>query len=180
MRTICLDTEIGKHQVLVVDSTMEIKGTIEWTRAVTLVVTDEAYTLIPRADGSLVRSPNFSMKKPLVVCLKRFVNRPNKTYRNDDIVSKKTILIRDNWTCQYCGNFGDTIDHIHPKSRGGGNTWGNLCAACHDCNESKANKTPKEAGLKSPVIPKSFAPARKSMLQSAVYKALEDMMFEES
>lgn len=32
---------------------------------------------------------------------------------------RQMILERDNYTCQYCGEYGDTIDHIIPKSKGG-------------------------------------------------------------
>jgi 5-methylcytosine-specific restriction endonuclease McrA len=176
MIPICLEKEIGTNQTLVVDSTMSIQGRVDWTRAVTLLMADEAYTLIPRADGSLVRSPTMSIRKPLVVCLNKYVKRQSKIMLPDDSVSKKTILIRDNWTCQYCGKFGDTIDHILPKSRGGGNTWGNLCAACKSCNGAKDNMTPKEAGLKNPVIPQMYSSRRQNALQDAVFKELELMM----
>lgn len=148
---------------------------VDWTKAVTLVVTEEAYVLIPRADGSLVRSPSLAIPHPLVVCLNKYVPRRNLRVKSDEIVSKKIILVRDDWTCQYCGDYGDTIDHIFPKSRGGGNTWSNLCVACKDCNGSKADLTPKEAGLRQPVIPSVYSPKRQQILQTAIYKELEAM-----
>ena len=43
------------------------------------------------------------------------------------------ILERDKHVCQYCGPDGNkatTIDHVLPKSRGGGSNPGNLVAAC--------------------------------------------------
>lgn len=171
-----LEKEIGRNQTLVVDSTMEIKGVVDWTRAITLIVSEEAYTLIPRSDGSLVRSPSRSIERPLVVCLNKFVKRHNRTIEPEENVSRKIVLIRDDWTCQYCGKFGDTIDHIIPKSRGGGNTWGNLCAACKDCNGSKGDLTPAEAGMKDPVIPSIYSPKRNQLLQRAIYTELEAMM----
>ena len=40
-----------------------------------------------------------------------------------------------------------TIDHILPRSRGGGNTWENLVCSCVKCNVKKGNKTPLEANM---------------------------------
>jgi 5-methylcytosine-specific restriction endonuclease McrA len=63
-------------------------------------------------------------------------------------LSRRNILERDGHTCQYCGHFGDTIDHVHPRSRGGGNSWANCVCACAPCNRKKKNMTPREAGMK--------------------------------
>jgi 5-methylcytosine-specific restriction endonuclease McrA len=41
-----------------------------------------------------------------------------------------------------------TVDHIHPKSRGGENTWLNLVTCCGSCNRKKGDKTPDEANMK--------------------------------
>jgi 5-methylcytosine-specific restriction endonuclease McrA len=59
--------------------------------------------------------------------------------------------------CAYCGGRATTVDHIVPRSRGGGSTWQNLVAACASCNERKGNRTPAEAGLKLRVKP--YAPS---------------------
>lgn len=61
--------------------------------------------------------------------------------------SRSGVLERDENTCIYCGKYGDTIDHIIPQSRGGGNTWGNTACACEKCNNRKADRTHKEAGM---------------------------------
>lgn len=49
------------------------------------------------------------------------------------------ILERDSYTCHYCGNYGDTVDHIIPKSKGGITTPKNCICACNDCNIEKAD-----------------------------------------
>lgn len=71
-------------------------------------------------------------------------------YEHDGEVlpTRKQILRRDNHTCAYCGKPGSTIDHIHPQSRGGKNTWDNLITACQKCNNIKDDRTPQEAGMK--------------------------------
>ncbi|CDN16190.1 HNH endonuclease family protein [Richelia intracellularis] len=56
---------------------------------------------------------------------------------------------RDGHTCQYCGYTGDelTIDHVVPRSRGGGDSWENLVTACVRCNVKKGSRTPQEAHM---------------------------------
>ena len=45
---------------------------------------------------------------------------------------------------------------MQPRSRGGTSTWENCVLACLDCNQKKANRTPREASMllpRSPVRP---------------------------
>ncbi len=77
---------------------------------------------------------------------------------------KKNLLLRDNSTCQYCntevrGRNG-TVDHVVPRShfknKNDSNTWDNLVISCHQCNNKKGSRTPKQAGMKllrEPKIP---------------------------
>ena len=78
---------------------------------------------------------------------------------------------RDKSTCQYCGSKKHlTIDHVMPRSRGGGNTWKNLVACCSRCNVYKGNKTPREAGMK--LMNKPYEP---SVFSSVFYEDAEDI-----
>lgn len=52
---------------------------------------------------------------------------------------KLKILERDSYTCQYCGEAGDTVDHIKPLSKGGRTDFDNCICACWKCNQSKAD-----------------------------------------
>lgn len=170
-----LENLIGREEVVQVDSSIKIVSTVNWATAITKVLSDEAYVLIPRSNGEKLYSPNLVIEKPLVIGLKVHVPDAKVIRMNlDDHVSKSKILIRDNWTCQYCHSYGNTIDHIMPKSRGGLNTWGNLCVACQKCNGFKSNHTPQEVGFKMPKIPNIFVPLRKeNKLQDALYSDLE-------
>jgi hypothetical protein len=60
---------------------------------------------------------------------------------------RDAVLRRDRRRCAYCGGTADTIDHLVPRSRGGGWTWRNTVAACGRCNSRKGNRTPAEAGM---------------------------------
>ena len=71
--------------------------------------------------------------------------------------SRPGVLARDSRRCGYCGKPASTIDHILPRSRGGGNTWENTVAACGRCNGRKGDRTPAEARM-----PLRFAPAAPS------------------
>jgi 5-methylcytosine-specific restriction endonuclease McrA len=56
------------------------------------------------------------------------------------------VLRRDSQRCGYCGASASTIDHVHPRSRGGKDTWENLVACCLRCNNVKGDRTPAEMG----------------------------------
>jgi 5-methylcytosine-specific restriction endonuclease McrA len=64
-------------------------------------------------------------------------------------LSRRNLLHRDNYTCQYCGDRRHdlTIDHIVPRSKGGTDSWENVVAACLKCNVKKGDRTPKEANM---------------------------------
>ena len=61
--------------------------------------------------------------------------------------SRGGVLTRDGKRCAYCGATASTIDHVLPRSRGGGNTWPNTVAACGRCNQRKGDRTPAEARM---------------------------------
>jgi 5-methylcytosine-specific restriction endonuclease McrA len=88
-------------------------------------------------------------------------------------VTFPAILQRDKHTCGYCGSFGNTVDHIVPKSRGGKETWGNCVTACSDCNGWKADRTPEEAGMELLWPPK--VPNGSEKLQKRIWRTLENL-----
>ena len=93
---------------------------------------------------------------PSVIRLLEYRRIPHQTRA----LSRKNILMRDRFTCQYCHkvfNSGDlTLDHVIPRSRGGETNWENLVACCHVCNNRKGNRTPEEANLKILHAPRPF------------------------
>lgn len=101
--------------------------------------------LLEASNGKVIRSVSLTMPFPSVVRLSSFVRIPYKKI----ILSRKNILRRDGHRCQYCGR-GDvplTLDHIHPRSKGGEDSWENLVAACVKCNNRKGDGTPEESGM---------------------------------
>lgn len=61
---------------------------------------------------------------------------------------KPIILQRDNNTCFYCGEYGDTIDHMTSKFNGGLNTPKNCVCSCFKCNNEKGDMNFEEYILK--------------------------------
>ena len=75
-----------------------------------------------------------------------------KLFRARVPCTKENIWARDKHRCQYCGNVvtkkDRTLDHVLPKSRGGGRSWENLVTSCVTCNGTKGDRTPEEAGMR--------------------------------
>ena len=88
---------------------------------------------------------------PSVLRLRELVKRPTPQLK----MSRKAILARDDFTCQYCGSKSNlTLDHVFPRHRGGETTWENLVTCCLRCNNKKGPLTPNEAGMRLPQPPR--------------------------
>jgi 5-methylcytosine-specific restriction endonuclease McrA len=111
-----------------------------------------------------LRTPSTVFEVPSVLRLRYYVNVP----RRGAVWSRRGVLSRDAYTCIYCGaRPGDrrngrwvtradmTLDHLVPRSRGGGSTWVNTACACRWCNHRKADRMPHEAGMRLRWEPKT-------------------------
>ena len=141
-------------QTLKLDSAFKPIALISWQDAISLVLLGKAYVI--EAYEQFIRSAKRAWQMPAVIVLKRFVDYEYVGFS----CNRKNILLRDNFTCQYCRKFFYaeflTIDHVIPKSRGGKKSWHNLVAACRACNQRKGNRLPDEVKMfpiKKPVIP---------------------------
>ncbi|RNC84686.1 MAG: HNH endonuclease [Balneola sp.] len=100
-----------------------------------------------------LRTPRDAYQYPSVIRLRSYIRIPYTKV----VLSRRNVMRRDNFECQYCGSRSNlTIDHVIPKSRGGGDTWENLATACERCNVKKGNKTPREAEM--PLRSKPYRP----------------------
>jgi 5-methylcytosine-specific restriction endonuclease McrA len=104
-----------------------------------------------------VHSSRRLLKLPSVIRLLEYRRIPHQTRS----LSRKNILMRDRYTCQYChrtlASSELTLDHVIPRSRSGETAWENLVACCHHCNNVKGSRTPEEAGMKLMRPPRPFS-----------------------
>ena len=115
----------------------------------------EQHPAVPVVSGAI--------KVPRVVHLGRYDKRPRNVVR----LSRRNVMLRDAHQCQYCGKRPPVrdlnIDHVVPRSRGGGDSWANLVTSCKACNLKKGARSPDDAGmrlLRAPVRPRWSCVAR--------------------
>ncbi|WP_107671179.1 HNH endonuclease [Cyanothece sp. BG0011] len=127
-------------KVLVLNASYEPLNITSWRRAVVLLIKGKAEQL---ENNERLIYTDFPL--PSVIRLRHYVHVPYKEIP----LTRRNILERDRHTCQYCRYKGEqlTLDHVIPRSRGGGDSWENLVTACVRCNVKKGNRTPKEAQM---------------------------------
>ncbi|AFY70689.1 HNH endonuclease [Thalassoporum mexicanum PCC 7367] len=127
-------------KVLVLNASYEPLNITGWRRAVVLIIKGKAEQI--EHNGKLLY-PGFPL--PTVIRLVYYVRLPYKEIP----LTRRNIFHRDAHMCQYCGYGGEnlTLDHVYPKSRGGGESWENIVTACVRCNVQKGNRTPQEAQM---------------------------------
>jgi len=148
--------------VLLLNATYEPLRVIPIRRAVGLIIRGAVEGV--EGVAARLRTPSTVFEVPSVLRLRHYVHVPQR----GAVWSRRAVLTRDRYTCIYCGaRIGDrhrgriltrsdfTIDHLIPRSRGGGNTWGNTACACRWCNVRKDNRTPHEAGMRLRWEPKT-------------------------
>ena len=100
----------------------------------------ERVDIIQEYQDWIIRSPSTEMKVPSIMMLRDYV-KVSKSIR----FSRYNVFLRDNFSCQYCGedytekHHDLTLDHVLPRSHGGKTNWMNVVAACSSCNTRKAN-----------------------------------------
>jgi 5-methylcytosine-specific restriction endonuclease McrA len=129
--------------VLVLNRNYQPVNVCNVKRAVIMLFMDKA-EVVENGRG-VIRTPASSFPCPSVIRLAYMVRCPRPRVR----LTKREILRRDNYTCQYCGRRAAslTVDHVVPRHRGGAHDWGNLVSACPACNLKKGGRTPREAGM---------------------------------
>jgi 5-methylcytosine-specific restriction endonuclease McrA len=129
---------------LVLNRNFEPLNVVPVRRAMVLLLKGKAEMIKP-ADGLALHAARQTLPVPSVVRLMIYAHRPPAKVR----LNRRSILLRDDYTCQYCGYQGPglTVDHVIPRDRGGKTDWDNLVACCTRCNAKKGNRTPEEAGM---------------------------------
>ncbi|MEN6307195.1 MAG: HNH endonuclease [Anaerohalosphaeraceae bacterium] len=109
-----------------------------------------------------VSAVNFDIAVPRVIRLLFYDRLPRQSVK----FNRRNIFARDGNRCQYCGKKYPTselsLDHIVPRTLGGGNAWDNIVCACTKCNAKKGGRTPEQAHMK--LIQKPVKPKRNPVL----------------
>ena len=129
--------------VLVLNQDYQPLSVCSLQRSMKLIFLEKAELLHDDPEKKLI-TPSDQFDFPSVIRLRRYIRLPYTKV----VLTRRNVMRRDSFRCQYCGQKSKlTIDHIHPKSRGGKDTWENLTTACDKCNVKKGNRTPKEANM---------------------------------
>lgn len=135
---------------LVLSCSFEPVNILPVRRAITLLCKGAAVVEVP-SDRFLRTGKGGSFPCPSVIRLLRPF--PYRASHNRS-VSRKSILLRDCYQCQYCGwkaSAGQrerlTLDHVVPRAKGGGNSWTNLVACCVKCNNRKGDRSLADSGM---------------------------------
>ncbi|AOW94092.1 endonuclease [Rhodococcus sp. WMMA185] len=160
------------YQVRVLNSTFEDFGVVPAARAIVLLTEELAVTVDECTPRFVVRSQHLAVPLPRIVRLVDYVHTPVRPVVDADTrACFAKVLRRDRYRCAYCGRAGaQTVDHVYPKSRGGGDTYGNLVAACAPCNQRKADRTPEESGMRMLWVPS--APTEEAKQQKKIWREL--------
>jgi 5-methylcytosine-specific restriction endonuclease McrA len=132
------------QSVLLLNSTYEPLTVVHARRALKLLFSKKAHTI--EESNHFMSTVRARIRVPSVIQIVYFVKKPYSKPK----FSKRSVFIRDNYQCQYCGKYSQkpTIDHVIPRCKSGKNDWANVVTACHECNNKKGDRTLKEAGMR--------------------------------
>jgi 5-methylcytosine-specific restriction endonuclease McrA len=117
----------------------------------------ELRSQLERQRHEWVRCVRYELAVPRIIRLLFYDRLPRQAVK----LNRRNIYARDRNLCQYCGKRFPTselsLDHVLPRSQGGGTSWGNLVCCCVKCNVRKGGRTPDQAHMKlitEPIKPK--------------------------
>jgi len=127
--------------------------TVSWKKAMCLMFKEKVEVL--KYSEQKIRTPNNEYPIPIII---RLIKLVRKIYKASVPATKKNVILRDNYCCQYCNKHISggkiTVDHIIPTSKGGKSTWENMVACCPECNTKKDSKSLHEVNMKLIRVPK--------------------------
>ena len=129
--------------VLVLNANFEPINICTTRRAIGLILNGKA-NMVLNGRGE-IKTVTINYPRPSIIRLEKMIRRPRPRIR----LTKREVLRRDNYTCQYCGQrtANLTVDHIFPRRLGGQHSWENLVAACPSCNHRKGGRTLEQAQM---------------------------------
>ena len=121
----------------------------------TPVTREEWITLPIRDQDEAVHTVRGLIRVPTAIVAVNYAKVPGKRPK----LCAKAIRERDGNRCQYTGRMlhqnEGSLDHVVPRSRGGKDVWENLVWSAKELNQRKADRLPREAGLKLISVPRA-------------------------
>lgn len=144
---------------------------ISWDQAAVLIASDKVLWSCGETVVTLRGGYNTVGERSLLTCPSIIaVKSASKRWSAGEpkTAQRRVVYHRDEGICMYCADriaYKDaTLDHVHPKSRGGGDEYTNIVLACQACNSHKNDRTPKEADMKLLAVPYVPNPAARMIL----------------
>lgn len=144
-------------QPFIIEYEKDVDGYFDFSKPLEIraVPWDEWVNLPIRGHDAVVNTPHKQIRVPTVIMSVNMEKNPVIKKRNP---TKRDILERDNYICQYSGKRYPraelTIDHVISKDEwrrrglpGSPDTWENMVSSYKKINEQKSNKSLAEAGL---------------------------------
>lgn len=166
-----MSRSILDHHVLVMNKSWKPIGTLTVRDAIVLMSRDSAKGLCvksfraytweewttdtenPPEVRNFISSTSMKVPAPEVIILTKY----NDVHMRAVRFTSRALYRRDDFTCQYCRKvFPEdelSVDHVVPRAAGGRTSWDNCVTACLDCNNRKADRSLKDAGLSLPKKP---------------------------
>lgn len=137
---------------ILLNSDFTYLNVISWKKAVCLVIKEKVEVISETSRRIKTSNSSLNIFVPKVL---RLLHLVKNVYTRKAAFTPRNLLIRDDYTCQYCRKRTKrpTIEHVIPQSRGGKTSFENCVIACEACNNKKGNKTPKEAGMVLKISP---------------------------
>src|SRR5579864_6871673 len=129
-------------RALVLNASYEPLCVVSKRRALMLVLDGKAEQLT--STDRYFHSERDEWPEPSIVRLSYYVKVP---YQACVALNRRAVFVRDGHRCQYCNAPAENIDHVIPRSRGGGHTWDNVVAACRPCNARKMDRFLHETNM---------------------------------
>ncbi len=105
-------------------------------------------TVVEEWPNAFFRSTSMTLAVPKVIALRTYA-----PIHNAPKFCRRSILLRDRYRCQYCGERFEspdlTFDHVIPRSAGGKTEWTNILSCCIPCNKAKRNRLPNYSGRRT-------------------------------
>jgi 5-methylcytosine-specific restriction endonuclease McrA len=151
------------NKVIVLNSDYSFLNLVHWKTAMRLVCKNKVEVLKETTRILTDELKTWKIAIPLVIRLVKIVRT---IYKTRVPFSKKNVFVRDNFTCQYCGEEFNSktkkrvlnasghhesillnIDHLNPTSKGGKSTFENCVASCKTCNNKKGDRSLRELNM---------------------------------